>query len=166
MADEEEIEVEGPEDIVADGIESDDLGEVEIDIDAEELIDAEDDLEVDPDALVVDPLITDEGSQSHRLMRLSRNLPMTMTTTTTFVQKTMLKPIFLQFCKRSFRHLKKQHLMKRKKSSVTTEPMVLNVCSLVVLMKLSALTVSCLFGRTHQVALLKTMCVRCSRRAN
>ncbi|MEY3817876.1 MAG: hypothetical protein RIT00_601, partial [Actinomycetota bacterium] len=62
MADEEEIEVEGPEDIVADGIESDDLGEVEIDIDAEELIDAEDDLEVDPDALVVDPLITDEGS--------------------------------------------------------------------------------------------------------
>ena len=40
MADEEEIEVEGPEDIVADGIESDDLGEVEIDIDAEELIDA------------------------------------------------------------------------------------------------------------------------------
>ncbi|MBJ7272099.1 MAG: hypothetical protein JHD11_06645, partial [Ilumatobacteraceae bacterium] len=62
MADEEEIEVEGPEGIVADGIEPDDLVEVDVDIDPEDLIDAEDELEVDPDALVVDPLITDEGS--------------------------------------------------------------------------------------------------------
>jgi len=62
MADEEEIEVEGPEDIVADGIEPNDLVEVDADIDPEDLIDAEDELEADPDALVVDPLITDEGS--------------------------------------------------------------------------------------------------------
>jgi len=45
MADEEEIEVEGPEDIVADGIEPDDLVEVDVDIDPEDLIDAEDELE-------------------------------------------------------------------------------------------------------------------------
>ncbi|MEY4896081.1 MAG: hypothetical protein RI890_880, partial [Actinomycetota bacterium] len=62
MADEEEIEVEGPEDIVAEGLEPDDLVEVDVDIDPEDLIDAEDELEADPDALVVDPLITDEGS--------------------------------------------------------------------------------------------------------
>lgn len=62
MADEEEIEVEGPEDIVGDGVEPDDLVEVDVDIDPEDLIDAEEELEADPDALVIDPLITDEGS--------------------------------------------------------------------------------------------------------
>ena len=62
MADEEEIEVEGAEEIVSDEIEPDDLADVEGDLDPEELLDGEDDLEVDPDVLVVDPLITDEGS--------------------------------------------------------------------------------------------------------
>ena len=62
MADEEEIEIEGTDETVADEIESDDLADVEVDIDPEDLLEAEDDLESDPDVLVVDPLITDEGS--------------------------------------------------------------------------------------------------------
>jgi hypothetical protein len=62
MADEEEIEIEGTDETVADEIGSDDLADVEVDIDPEELLEAEDDLESDPDVLVVDPLITDEGS--------------------------------------------------------------------------------------------------------
>ncbi|NDD72766.1 MAG: hypothetical protein EBZ52_06300, partial [Actinobacteria bacterium] len=62
MADEEEIEIEGAEEIVSDEIEPDDLADVEGDIDPDDLLEAEDDLEVDPDVLVVDPLITDEGS--------------------------------------------------------------------------------------------------------
>ena len=62
MADEEEIEIEGTDETVADEIGPDDLADVEVDIDPEELLEAEDDLESDPDVLVVDPLITDEGS--------------------------------------------------------------------------------------------------------
>lgn len=62
MADEEEIEIEGAEEIVSDEIEPDDLADVEGDIDPDDLLEAEDDLEVDHDVLVVDPLITDEGS--------------------------------------------------------------------------------------------------------
>jgi len=62
MADEEEIEIEGVEEIVPDEIGPDDLADVEGDIDPDELLEAEEDLESDPDVLVVDPLITDEGS--------------------------------------------------------------------------------------------------------
>ena len=62
MADEEEIEIEGTDETVPDEIGPDDLADVEVDIDPEELLEAEDDLESDPDVLVVDPLITDEGS--------------------------------------------------------------------------------------------------------
>ena len=62
MADEEEIEIEGVEEIVPDEIGPDDLADVEVDIDPDELLEAEEDLESDPDVLVVDPLITDEGS--------------------------------------------------------------------------------------------------------
>ena len=62
MADEEEIEIEGTDEAVPDEIGPDDLADVEVDIDPEELLEAEDDLESDPDVLVVDPLITDEGS--------------------------------------------------------------------------------------------------------
>ncbi|NBY44525.1 MAG: hypothetical protein EBQ64_00810 [Acidimicrobiia bacterium] len=62
MADEEEIEIEGADEITADEIEPDDLADVEGDIDPDDLLDAEEDLETDPDVLVVDPLITDEGS--------------------------------------------------------------------------------------------------------
>ena len=61
MADEEEIEIEGAEEIAPDEIGPDDLADVEGDIDPE-LLEAEEDLESDPDVLVVDPLITDEGS--------------------------------------------------------------------------------------------------------
>ena len=64
MADEEEIEIEGADEVTTDEIGPDDLAEVEGYIDPEELIEVEveDDLESDPDVLVVDPLITDEGS--------------------------------------------------------------------------------------------------------
>ena len=62
MADEEEIEIEGTEEIVPDELGPDDLADVEGEIDPEELLEAEEDLDVDPDVLVVDPLITDEGS--------------------------------------------------------------------------------------------------------
>jgi hypothetical protein len=62
MADEEEIESEGADEIEPDEIEPDDLADVEGDIDPDDLLEAEDDLESDPDVLVVDPLITDEGS--------------------------------------------------------------------------------------------------------
>jgi hypothetical protein len=62
MADEDEIEIEGVEEITPDEIEPDDLADVEGDIDPDELLEAEEDLETDPDVLVVDPLITDEGS--------------------------------------------------------------------------------------------------------
>ena len=66
MADEEEIEIEGADEVTPDEIGPDDLAEVEGDIDPEELIEVEveveDDLESDPYVLVVDPLITDEGS--------------------------------------------------------------------------------------------------------
>jgi hypothetical protein len=62
MADEDEIEMEGADEIAPDEIGPDDLSEVEDDIDPDELLDAEEDLESDPDVLVVDPLITDEGS--------------------------------------------------------------------------------------------------------
>ena len=62
MADEEEVEMEGAQEIVPDEIEPDDLVDVEGEIDTEELLETEGDLEVDPDILVVDPLITDEGS--------------------------------------------------------------------------------------------------------
>ena len=62
MADEEEIEIEGVEEIVPDEIGPDDLADVEGDIDPDELLEAEEDLESDPEVLVVDPLITDEGS--------------------------------------------------------------------------------------------------------
>lgn len=62
MADEEEIETKGPEEVTPDEIDPDDLIEVEVDIDPEELPESEDALEVDPDVLVVDPIITDEGS--------------------------------------------------------------------------------------------------------
>jgi hypothetical protein len=62
MADEEEIESEGADEIEPDEIEPDDLADVEGDIDPDDLLEADDDLESDPDVLVVDPLITDEGS--------------------------------------------------------------------------------------------------------
>ena len=62
MAEEEEIEIEGAEEIVPDEIGPDDLADVEGDIDPDDLLEAEEDLESDPDVLVVDPLITDEGS--------------------------------------------------------------------------------------------------------
>ena len=62
MADEDEIEIDGDEEITPDEIEPDDLADVEGDIDPDELLEAEEDLEADPDVLVVDPLITDEGS--------------------------------------------------------------------------------------------------------
>jgi segregation and condensation protein B len=62
MADEEEIEPDGTDEIVPDDVEPDDLADVEGDIDPDDLLEDEDDLESDPDVLVVDPLITDEGS--------------------------------------------------------------------------------------------------------
>jgi hypothetical protein len=62
MADEEEIESEGADEIEPEEIEPDDLADVEGDIDPDDLLEADDDLESDPDVLVVDPLITDEGS--------------------------------------------------------------------------------------------------------
>ncbi len=62
MTDEEEIEINGTEEISADEIDPDDLTDVEVDINSEDLLDDEDGLEVDPDILVVDPQITDEGS--------------------------------------------------------------------------------------------------------
>jgi len=62
MADEEEIEIEGADEIASDEIGPDDLADVEGDIDPDDLLEAEEDLESDPDVLVVDPLITDEGS--------------------------------------------------------------------------------------------------------
>ncbi len=62
MADEEEIETEGADEMAPDEVGPDDLADVEGDIDPDELLEGEEDLEVDPDVLVVDPLITDEGS--------------------------------------------------------------------------------------------------------
>lgn len=62
MADEEEVEIEGVDDLVAGEIEPDDLVEGEEDLDSEALLDSEDDIAIDPDALVIDTPIIDEGS--------------------------------------------------------------------------------------------------------
>lgn len=62
MADEEEVEIESTEDLAATEIEPDDLVDGEEDLDAEALLDSEDDIAIDPDALVIDTPITDEGS--------------------------------------------------------------------------------------------------------
>ncbi|MFM8942804.1 MAG: hypothetical protein ACKOH5_05350, partial [Acidimicrobiaceae bacterium] len=60
MADEEETEIDGADEIAPDEIDPDDWAEVDGDIDPDDLLEAEEDLESDPDVLVVDPLITDE----------------------------------------------------------------------------------------------------------
>lgn len=63
MADEEK-EVENSEEIVDGEMEPDDLDDDEVDVDPEDILGEDDaiDGEVDGDLLVVDPVITDEGS--------------------------------------------------------------------------------------------------------
>lgn len=62
MADEDDIESKGADEIDADELEPDALIEGDGELDPEDLLSSEDDLEADPDALVVDQIISDEGS--------------------------------------------------------------------------------------------------------
>lgn len=152
MADEEEIEIKGADDITPEEIDPEDLIDVEGDIDPEELLEVEDDLEVDPDVLVVDPIITDEGSTIAATDVVKPKLQTTKTTKTTFILKTMLRRTCLQSCKKNLRRLKRLRLKKRKKLSAMTAQTALSDFSRVDQMRPNVSIVSCWFDRMHLVA--------------